>query len=87
VRFLDYQRVREAERTKAAELFGTDKEPTALASKVPAPPPSPPPQTKQHTNNSSTRSSTSNLEPLTLLILLLPAPQMAQRQTAAVAFA
>jgi len=34
VRFLDYQRVREAERTKAQELFGTEKEPTALTSKV-----------------------------------------------------
>jgi len=34
VRFLDYQRVREAERKKAEELFGTHDEPTALASKV-----------------------------------------------------
>ena len=34
VRFLDYQKVKDAEREKAAELFGTSKEPSALASKV-----------------------------------------------------
>jgi len=34
VRFLDYQKVKEAERQKAAELFGTVAEPSALASKI-----------------------------------------------------
>jgi len=34
VRFLDYQKVKQAEREKAAELFGTAEEPTELASKV-----------------------------------------------------
>lgn len=34
VRFFDYQKVKDAERAKAAELFGTPTEPTALASKV-----------------------------------------------------
>jgi U2 small nuclear ribonucleoprotein A' len=34
VRFLDYAKVKLDEREKAAELFGTEKEPTALASKV-----------------------------------------------------
>ncbi|KAL3439138.1 leucine-rich repeat-domain-containing protein [Aspergillus tetrazonus] len=34
VRFLDYQKVKDAERAKAAELFGTATEPTALASKI-----------------------------------------------------
>jgi U2 small nuclear ribonucleoprotein A' len=34
VRFLDYQKVRDAERKKAKELFGTASEPSALASKV-----------------------------------------------------
>ena len=34
VRFLDYQKVKMAEREKAAELFGTATEPSALASKV-----------------------------------------------------
>ncbi|KAI4178062.1 MAG: hypothetical protein LQ348_005698 [Seirophora lacunosa] len=34
IRFLDYQRVKDAERTKATELFGTTKEPSALASKI-----------------------------------------------------
>lgn len=34
VRFLDYQKVKDAERRMAAELFGTAEEPTALASKV-----------------------------------------------------
>lgn len=34
VRFLDYQKVKDAERKKATELFGTTKEPSALASKV-----------------------------------------------------
>ncbi|EAL91510.1 U2 snRNP complex subunit [Aspergillus fumigatus] len=34
VRFLDYQKVKDAERAKAKELFGTAEEPTALASKI-----------------------------------------------------
>jgi hypothetical protein len=34
VRFLDYKKVKDVERQKAAELFGTAAEPTALASKV-----------------------------------------------------
>jgi len=34
VRFLDFQKVRLAERERAAELFGTAEEPSALASKV-----------------------------------------------------
>lgn len=34
VRFLDYQKVKDAERAKAAELFGTAEEPSALASKI-----------------------------------------------------
>jgi U2 small nuclear ribonucleoprotein A' len=34
VRFLDYQKVKVAEREKADELFGTIEEPTALATKV-----------------------------------------------------
>ena len=34
VRFLDYKKVKLAEREKAAELFGSAKEPSALASKV-----------------------------------------------------
>lgn len=34
VRFLDYQKVKQAEREKAAELFGTADEPTELASNV-----------------------------------------------------
>ncbi|KAJ5242744.1 uncharacterized protein N7469_001071 [Penicillium citrinum] len=34
VRFLDYQKVKDAEREKAKELFGTAEEPTALASKI-----------------------------------------------------
>ncbi|KAK0672684.1 putative U2 small nuclear ribonucleoprotein A [Cercophora samala] len=34
VRFLDYQKVREAEREKARELFGTAEEPTELAQKI-----------------------------------------------------
>ncbi|KAL8918861.1 MAG: hypothetical protein Q9208_007118 [Pyrenodesmia sp. 3 TL-2023] len=34
IRFLDYQKVRDVERTKAKELFGTINEPSALASKV-----------------------------------------------------
>lgn len=34
VRFLDHEKVKEAEREKARELFGTEEEPTALASKV-----------------------------------------------------
>ncbi|KAI5809350.1 leucine-rich repeat-domain-containing protein [Pyronema omphalodes] len=34
VRFLDYQKVKDAERKKAKELFGTETEPTDLASKI-----------------------------------------------------
>ncbi|KAH8750600.1 leucine-rich repeat-domain-containing protein [Diaporthe sp. PMI_573] len=34
VRFLDYQKVKQAEREKATELFGTAEEPTELASKI-----------------------------------------------------
>ena len=34
VRFFDYQKVKDAERKKAIELFGTATEPSALASKV-----------------------------------------------------
>ncbi|RKU49009.1 U2 snRNP complex subunit [Coniochaeta pulveracea] len=34
VRFLDYQKVKDAEREKAKELFGTTEEPTELASKI-----------------------------------------------------
>ncbi|MCJ1261555.1 U2 snRNP complex subunit [Lobaria immixta] len=34
VRFLDYQKVKDVERHKATELFGTAKEPSALASTV-----------------------------------------------------
>lgn len=34
VRFLDYQKVKDAEREAAKELFGTIEAPTALASKV-----------------------------------------------------
>ncbi|KAJ9204354.1 hypothetical protein DTO164E3_2116 [Paecilomyces variotii] len=34
VRFLDYHKVKDAERAKAAELFGTHEEPTSLASKI-----------------------------------------------------
>lgn len=34
IRFLDYQKVKDVERAKATELFGTAKEPSALASKV-----------------------------------------------------
>jgi len=34
VRFLDYQKVKEAERKRAGELFGTAERPTDLASKV-----------------------------------------------------
>ncbi|KAG7004954.1 hypothetical protein G7Y79_00022g051750 [Physcia stellaris] len=34
VRFFDYQKVKDAERAKANELFGTFKEPSALASKI-----------------------------------------------------
>ncbi|KAI9803342.1 MAG: Serine/threonine-protein kinase [Piccolia ochrophora] len=36
VRFLDYQRVRDAEREKGASLFGTATEPTSLATKISA---------------------------------------------------
>lgn len=34
VRFLDYQKVKDAERQKAKELFGTAEAPTELASRV-----------------------------------------------------
>jgi vacuolar-type H+-ATPase subunit H len=34
VRFLDYQKVKAAEREAAKELFGTEEEPTELASKI-----------------------------------------------------
>lgn len=34
MRFLDYRKVKDVERTRATELFGTQKEPSALASKV-----------------------------------------------------
>ncbi|CAI7571982.1 unnamed protein product [Penicillium bialowiezense] len=34
VRFFDYQKVTDVERTKAAELFGTAEEPSSLASKI-----------------------------------------------------
>ena len=34
MRFLDYQKVKDVERERATELFGTAKEPSALASKV-----------------------------------------------------
>lgn len=34
VRFLDYQKVKDVEREKATELFGTEAEPTGLASKI-----------------------------------------------------
>jgi len=34
VRFLDFAKVRDVERKKAIELFGTAEEPTDLASKV-----------------------------------------------------
>ncbi|GAB1204647.1 hypothetical protein APSETT445_003310 [Aspergillus pseudonomiae] len=34
VRFLDYQKIKDAEREKAQELFGTAEEPSALASKI-----------------------------------------------------
>jgi U2 small nuclear ribonucleoprotein A' len=36
VRFLDYQKVKLAEREEADELFGTMEEPTELAAKVSA---------------------------------------------------
>ncbi|KKY13709.1 putative small nuclear ribonucleoprotein a [Phaeomoniella chlamydospora] len=34
LRFLDFERIKDAEREKAAELFGTAEEPSALASKI-----------------------------------------------------
>ena len=34
MRFLDFQKVKEVERSKANELFGTEAEPTQLASKT-----------------------------------------------------
>ena len=34
VRFLDYRKVKDAERDRATELFGTPEAPTALAAKV-----------------------------------------------------
>lgn len=34
IRFLDFQKVKDVERQKAKELFGTEKEPSGLASKI-----------------------------------------------------
>jgi hypothetical protein len=34
VRYLDFAKVRDVERTKAKDLFGTAEEPTELANKV-----------------------------------------------------
>jgi U2 small nuclear ribonucleoprotein A' len=34
IRFLDYQKVKDAERAQATELFGTKEEPSASASKI-----------------------------------------------------
>jgi len=34
VRFLDFQKVKDAERKQAGELFGTAQEPTALAAQI-----------------------------------------------------
>lgn len=34
MRFLDYQKVKEAERERGRELFGTEEEPTALATEI-----------------------------------------------------
>lgn len=34
MRFLDYKKVKDAEREKGKEIFGTHKEPSILASKV-----------------------------------------------------
>lgn len=34
MRFLDYQRVKDVERTQAKELFGTREEPSSLAAKI-----------------------------------------------------
>lgn len=34
MRFLDFQKVKDVERQKANQLFGTQKEPSALASKI-----------------------------------------------------
>ena len=34
MRFLDYKKVKDEERKKAKELFGTEEEPTQLAAKV-----------------------------------------------------
>lgn len=34
IRFFDYKKVKDVEREKAKELFGTSAEPSALASKV-----------------------------------------------------
>lgn len=39
MRFLDYQKVKDVERKRAVELFGTEKEPSQLAAKVISPPP------------------------------------------------
>ena len=55
VRFLDYQKVKDVERAKATQLFGTATEPSALASKVrsnfpPHPIPTPP-HTHHHHHN------------------------------------
>jgi U2 small nuclear ribonucleoprotein A' len=34
IRFLDFQKVKDVERHKAKDLFGTDEEPSALVSKI-----------------------------------------------------
>ena len=34
MRFLDYEKVKEAERERGRELFGTEEEPTALATQI-----------------------------------------------------
>ncbi|ERF74257.1 U2 small nuclear ribonucleoprotein A [Endocarpon pusillum Z07020] len=34
IRFLDFQKIKDVERQRAKELFGTEKEPSALASKI-----------------------------------------------------
>ncbi|KAH6895254.1 leucine-rich repeat-domain-containing protein [Thelonectria olida] len=59
VRFLDYEKVKEAEREKGRELFGTADEPTALASKVnPSPLPSSDKQTLNMRQIMGTKTTT-----------------------------
>ena len=48
MRFFDYQKVKDVERAKATELFGTIKEPSALASKVRLQTETPPPIPFRH---------------------------------------